>query len=120
MLFTLLKYSLVGVINTLTHWGIFLFLTSFYHLEQSLGNLTSFYISASISFTLNSIFTFQKKLKFYRYILFLIIMGNLSFLTGYLADQYLLSFWFTLITFSSLSLILGFLFSNFLIFKVTK
>jgi hypothetical protein len=66
---------------------------------------------------MNAKFTFNKTATGLRYILFTIFMGILSYTTGLIADKLNLHPIITLISFSSLSLILGYLYSKWVVFK---
>jgi len=109
-------YSLIGVLNTGIHWVIFFIFTNMGFL-QSISNLAAFSFASSFSYVMNSKFNFKKKAKGSSYILFVTGLGVLSLLIGSCADRFKLSAFVTLIVFSSLSLILGFFYSKFIVFK---
>ncbi|QNP20366.1 GtrA family protein [Providencia rettgeri] len=113
------KYFSVGILNTLIHWSIFGLLTVFLSTSQAIANLIGFIAAVSFSFFANAKFTFKAKATATRYISFTLFMGLLSYLTGYAADQLRLSPIATLIIFSSISLVLGFLYSKIFVFRDT-
>ncbi len=112
-----LKYASIGVLNTLLHWGIFFLLVWLINLNQGLSNLIAFLIAVTFSFFMNARFTFNKQPTGIRYLLFLFFMGVLSYGIGYLAEQWNIYPIFTLVLFSLLSLILGFLYSKVVVFN---
>ncbi|WP_342462702.1 GtrA family protein [Arsenophonus apicola] len=114
------KYFSIGIINTLIHWIIFAIIVSITNTSQSYANLTSFLVSVTFSFFANAKFTFNKKATSSRYIAFISFMGMMSYLIGYFSDRLNIHPIFTLVTFSTTSLILGFLYSKFIIFKGIK
>lgn len=113
------KYTSIGILNTLIHWiifGIVYWLTS----SQLIGNLIGFMFAVTISFFLNAKWTFNSKTTLSRYIIFVSFMALLSGFYGFLGDLYHLKPAVTLIAFSGTSLILGFIFSKYIIFKGSK
>lgn len=113
------KYFSVGILNTLIHWSIFGLLTVFLSTSQAIANLIGFIAAVSFSFFANAKFTFKAKATATRYISFTLFMGLLSYLTSYAADQLRLPPIATLIIFSSISLVLGFLYSKIFVFRDT-
>jgi len=116
MLKNLSVYSFIGVINTALHWMIFY---SFHvnGLSQSYSNLLAFTFAATFSFFMNAKFNFKSEISKTRYFLFLAGMGILSFSTGFMADYFMLSPLITLISFSGISFLLGFVYSKYLVFR---
>lgn len=114
---TFKRYTSVGVVNTLLHWAVFLLLHWGLEVSQSLANLTAFSLAVSFSFFANARYTFQQKASLLRYVSFVVAMGILSYLTGSLADSLGAHPLLTLITFSALSLVLGYLYSAFCVFR---
>lgn len=112
-----LTYALVGVANTLIHWQIFFVLRVGADLNQSTSNFVAFCVAASFSFYVNALYTFEAKRSVPRYVLFLCVMGALSFIVGYLGDRWQLHGLLTVTVFSLVSLVIGFLFSRFLVFR---
>lgn len=113
------KYFSVGILNTLIHWSIFGLLTVFLSTSQAIANLIGFIAAVSFSFFANSKFTFKAKATTARYLSFTLFMGLLSYLTGYVSDQLRFPPIATLIIFSSISLVLGFLYSKIFVFRDT-
>lgn len=111
------SYSLVGLANTLIHWQIFFVLRVAAELDQSMSNLVAFCIAASFSFYVNALYTFDARLSVLGYVLFLCVMGALSFTVGHLGDRWHLHSLLTVAVFSLVSLVIGFLFSRFIVFR---
>jgi len=116
MILHFLSYFKVGILNTLVHWSIFFV---FFHFtqSQSISNVIAFLIAMSISFVLNAKYTFKKKMTVKAYLLFAIFMAILSYGSGYIGDMFKLNPFITLIGFSGLSLVIGFVYSKFVVFK---
>lgn len=110
------RYASVGVINTLLHWSIFAL--AYHWLDsQSLSNLIAFCIAVSFSFFANARWTFRSEATAWRYAAFVAFMGLLSWGVGKMADVIALPPLLTLVGFSALSLILGFVYSRFCVFR---
>ena len=57
---TLIKYLLVGVLNTIIGFGL-IFLLMFFGYSPELSNIIGYAVGICFSFVLNKIFTFQSK-----------------------------------------------------------
>lgn len=114
------SYSVIGLANTLIHWQVFFVLTTAVELSQALGNFLAFCVAASFSFYVNALYTFESRVSLLRYVLFLGFMGTLSFGTGWVADSWGLRRLVTVMSYSLLSLVLGFLFSRFVVFRESQ
>ncbi|NUT87904.1 GtrA family protein [Pseudomonas corrugata] len=111
------SYALVGLANTLIHWQIFFVLRVAAGLDQSISNFLAFCVAASFSFYINALYTFEAKPSAVGYVLFLCFMGALSFIVGDLGDRWHVHSLLTVTVFSLLSLVFGFLFSRFVVFR---
>lgn len=111
------RYVSVGVINTALHWVVFFFGVWLLGFNSAWANLLGFTIAASFSFFANANYTFQVKATKRRYLLFMAFMALLSFQTGWGTDKLGLPKIVALISFSALSLILGFVFSRYIVFN---
>lgn len=111
------KYGVVGVLNTIIHWAFFLFF--YYQLlqTQAISNLIAFFIAVTFSFFVNARFTFNSSVSVQRYLLYVVFMGAMSWLVGYLADSWKINPILTMIIFSLISLTLGFVYSNYVVFR---
>ena len=112
------RYTLVGVVNTGVHFISFFSLIALGY-AQSISNLAAFSLAVSCSYLLNAKFTFEARYKPVEYAIYVVFMGSLSYLIGYLGDYLMLPSLLSLITFSALSLVIGYSFSKFL-FKKEK
>ncbi|QLR04789.1 GtrA family protein [Providencia rettgeri] len=112
-----LRYFSVGLVNTAIHWLIFTILVYSIFMAQATANLIAFLSAVTFSFFVNAKFTFNKKATGGRYIAFVVFMGVLSYLTGYFSDRFNIIPTVTLILFSTISLVLGFLYSKYFVFK---
>lgn len=113
------KYASVGVVNTLIHW-IFFAIMSRAGLSQSLSNFSAFCIAVTFSFLANARWTFNSQATRGRYILYVLFMGVLAAAVGWYADDMKINPIITLVTFSVISLVCGFVYSKFVIFREKK
>lgn len=111
------KYTSIGVLNTALHWLIFYGLLYAFSAPQAWANLAGFLAAASFSFVVNARVTFKAQATKARYFLFVTFMACISFSMGWLADYFALPSLLTLVAFSGTSLVLGFLFSNYIVFR---
>lgn len=113
------KYCSIGILNTLIHWGVFFIAFSIVN-EQSISNLIGFFVSVIFSFIMNSKYTFKQNATTGNFLSFALFMGGLSYIVGNVSDKFDLPKIFTLVFFSGISLVLGFLYSKFIVFKGKK
>lgn len=115
-IFRLISYALIGVLNTAVHWSIFLVLVSIAGTGQALANLLAFFCAVTVSFFANAKVTFRTQSSLKRYLGYVLFLGALAWFVGLIAERASLSPLITLIGFSAISLIVGFLYSRFIIF----
>lgn len=84
--FEFIKYGVVGLLNTVVHFIIFITALHF-DLNQATSNLFGFIVAVSFSFILNSLFTFNAKPTFSRYLKMVCIMAVISYGFGFLGDS---------------------------------
>ncbi|MGE8150769.1 GtrA family protein [Pseudomonas vancouverensis] len=111
------SYTVIGVANTLIHWQVFFLLSVAAGLRQAFSNLLAFCVAASFSFYMNALFTFTGKASVGGYLLFLLGMGTLSLVVGHVGDVWRLHGLLTVALFSALSLVIGFLYSRYVVFR---
>ena len=114
------KYTSIGVINTLIHWVVFAVCIYAFHTGQALGNFAGFVVAVSFSFFANARFTFKSSTTTMRYMLYVGFMGSLSAIVGWCADRSGMAPIVTLILFSAISLVCGFIYSKFIVFRDAK
>lgn len=114
------KYTSIGVLNTLIHWVVFALCIYALHSGQALANFCGFVVAVSFSFFANARFTFNSSTTTSRYMLYVAFMGSLSAVVGWIADRSGLQPIFTLIIFSAISLVCGFFYSKFIVFRDVK
>ncbi|EFA3684098.1 GtrA family protein, partial [Escherichia coli] len=90
------------------------------HTNQALANFAGFVVAVSFSFFANAKFTFKASTTTMRYMLYVGFMGTLSATVGWAADRCLLPPIVTLVTFSAISLVCGFVYSKFIVFRDAK
>jgi Predicted membrane protein len=80
----ILKYLLVGIINTIVGYGIIFFLM-FVGVSPEISNIVGYAVGISVSYVLNKIYTFQSKAhpkkEFPKFVLSLLASYTLNFLT---------------------------------------
>lgn len=111
MLLYFFRYSLVGLINTLSHWCFFTFLFFICKLDQASSNLIAFVFSFCIGCFLNLRWTFKFIINLKKIILYFLIMLCISWSIGFFMDCFNLLPIYTLVMSSLSSWFLGFLFS---------
>ncbi|MEL4015007.1 GtrA family protein [Dryocola clanedunensis] len=114
------KYISIGVINTAIHWAVFGVGVYFFSVNQASANLIAFLFAVSFSFFANAKFTFKSKPSTKGYFYFVAFMGIMSIATGKVSDYYRINPIITLIEFSAISLICGFFFSRYVVFRESK
>lgn len=119
MLRTFKKYVSIGIINTCIHWIIFS-LMLYGGASQALANFSAFCVAVTFSFFANARWTFNAEATTLRYMIYILFMGSLASVVGWAADQCQLYPVATLVLFSTISLICGFLYSKFIVFKEVK
>lgn len=111
------KYFSIGILNTALHWSIFGLCFWIFGFNQANSNFIAFLFAVTFSFFMNARFTFNKKPTSTRYILFTAFMACLSYLIGFISDSLNVFPLITLIAFSAMSLVLGFIYSKYIVFK---
>ena len=114
------RYFSVGVLNTAIHWLCFSALLSLMSMNQAISNLIAFCVAVTFSFFVNAKWTFKSKATTGRYVAFVIFMGCVATLTGYIADRLHAPALITLMAFSGFSLVAGFIYSKFIVFRDAK
>lgn len=114
------KYTSIGIINTLIHWIVFAVCIYMFHSNQALANFAGFVVAVSFSFFANARFTFEAKTTTLRYMLYVGFMGTLSAGVGWAADKSGMAPIVTLVAFSAISLVCGFIYSKFIVFRDAK
>lgn len=112
-----LRYGAVGVINTLVHAIVFFSLHSLAGMSQGASNLAAFGAAVSLSYVLNARYTFASPRSWPRYTVYVGFMGCISLAIGVLADRLNWPAAITFLVFSSISLVVGFLFSKHVVFS---
>ncbi|MCG7388268.1 GtrA family protein [Pantoea sp. ACRSB] len=113
------RYMTVGVINTLIHWITFAICFE-NGLAQSLSNFIAFCVAVTFSFFANARWTFNSEATTIRYIMYVFFMGMVAVMIGSYADRLRVSPVVTLVVFSATSLLCGFIYSKYIIFKERK
>lgn len=116
MLKQFFAYATVGIFNTLLHWGVFFLAYGYFEISQAYSNLLAFFVAVVFSFFVNAKWTFQVSANPGRFFRFTLLMAMLSWSVGYLAEVLGTHPLITLVTFSVISLLVGFLFAKFTVF----
>ena len=111
------SYTVIGVANTLIHWQVFFLLSEAANLSYALSNLAAFCVAVTFSFYMNALYTFEAKASVGGYLLYVSAMGALSLAVGHAGDVWRLHGLLTVALFSALSLVLGFLFARYVVFR---
>ncbi|MCW8112792.1 GtrA family protein [Yersinia intermedia] len=111
------RYISVGVVNTAIHWMVFAIIFYGVRDDQVLSNFTAFCVAVTFSFFANARFTFKAQTTTIRYMLYIGFMGALSSATGWASESRGLPPIFTLVVFSAISLVCGFFYSKYIVFR---
>ncbi|QJT81348.1 GtrA family protein [Kosakonia sp. MUSA4] len=114
------RYVSVGVVNTAIHWLVFGLLIHLVSMTQATANLIAFCVAVTFSFFANARWTFKTKVTYSGYIMFVLFMGFMAGLTGYLSDIMKVPPLITLVAFSAISLACGFIYSKLIVFRDAK
>ncbi|WP_342324202.1 GtrA family protein [Kosakonia sp. BYX6] len=113
-------YASIGLLNTALHWVIFSLCVYGLDTSQALANFAGFVAAVSFSFFANARYTFKTSASTRRYIMYVGFMGVLSALVGWAADRSGMPPIATLVIFSTISLVCGFTYSKFIVFRDVK
>lgn len=114
------RYFTVGILNTAIHWIVFSTILFNTDAGQSLANFGAFCFAVTFSFFANAKWTFSTEATTLRYLIYIVFMGSVASCVGWAADQSDLPPLVTLVVFSSISLVCGFLYSKFIVFREIK
>lgn len=93
--FEIIKFIIVGAINTLNYYIIYLMFTQLLNIPYLFSHITSFLISFVVSFFLNCLLVYKVKPTFKKFILFptsqIVNMGTQTLLLFILVEIYKLS-----------------------------
>jgi putative flippase GtrA len=108
---------IIGLADGLIHWQVFFVLCSAVGLTQAASNFAAFCVAAVFSFYVNALYTFESGTCVFTYLLFIAMMGGVSFAMGSLADTFNWSGLVTVASFTGLNLLLGYVFFRFVLFR---
>ncbi|XBS68687.1 GtrA family protein [Acerihabitans sp. KWT182] len=114
------RYVSVGIVNTLIHWAVFAIIRHEFTNNQAICNFIGFSSAVTFSFFANAKFTFRSESTIARYVLFVGFMGIMSIVFGLISDSLNIQGLYTLISFSLFSLVCGFLYSKYIVFKEAR
>ncbi|MNB56190.1 hypothetical protein D3C87_522170 [compost metagenome] len=109
--------TVIGIADGLIHWQIFFVLCTAAELTQAASNFAAFCVAAMFSFYVNMLYTFDSRTSVLGYLLFIVVMGALSFAIGAIADTRDLPGLLTVAVFTLLNLLLGYSFFRFVLFR---
>lgn len=103
----------IALVNGLIHWQIFFVLYGAVGLAQATSNLAAFCVAAAFSLYVNTLYIFEPGESRRGYLLLNGVLGALSYGIGLIGDARHLPGWVTLVSYSLLSLALGYGFFRF-------
>ncbi|WP_246867231.1 GtrA family protein [Dickeya sp. CFBP 2040] len=112
-----MRYLCTGGINTLIHWSVFLILTGVFTVDQAVANLSAFCVAVSCSYVINARWTFRASVSLARFGLYVGFMAILAGLTGYAGQHLRFPALLTLVLFSAVSLVFGYLYARCIVFR---
>ncbi|WP_075180901.1 GtrA family protein [Pantoea sp. 1.19] len=114
------RYLSIGVLNTAIHWVAFYVILHTAGVSQALANFGAFCIAVTFSFFANAKWTFNSETTTLRYMLYVVFMGSTAALVGWVADKCAMPTLITLAGFSAISLVCGFIYSKYIVFRESK
>lgn len=111
------RYALVGVLNTLAHWAVFLALVYEAGISQGTSNLVAFLLAVSISYLINASWTFKAPRSRGRYLCYVGFMGLLALTVGWVGQRFATPPLLTVGVFSAVSLVLGYAYARGVAFR---
>lgn len=117
---TFLTYAIVGGVNTVIHWTVFLVLFYKCGTGQALSNVLAFFVAVTFSFFANARWTFKISASTSRYVRYTTFMAAMAALLGWSAQIFHLPPLMTLCLFSGFSLICGYFYANTVVFRKRK
>jgi putative flippase GtrA len=112
-----IRYALVGILNTAVHAAVFAWCVRIVKLRMVTGNTLAFLVAVTVSFLINSLWTFGKAPTLASYVLFAGFMGLWAAAIGKVGDKIQLPPALVFTSFTATSLVVGFLFSKLVVFK---
>ncbi len=88
----LLKFLLVGIINTIVGCGLMFLLYNVFNISYWISSVCNYIFGGICSFFLNKYFTFQNKQKSFKQVLFFILNLALCYLIAYIGAKKLIEF----------------------------
>lgn len=113
------RYATIGILNTAIHWITFAICIENGQ-PQALSNFIAFCVAVTFSFFANARWTFSAEATTFRYMMYVFFMGMVAVMIGSYADRLKVSPVATLVVFSSISLVCGFVYSKYIIFRERK
>lgn len=111
-----LRYILIGVFNTAIHGAVMAVLVKRVAIRLALANATAFFCAVTFSFFANAYWTFTVAVSMQRYLTFVIFMGCLAYVIGFVGDRLKASGVVVFFIFVALSMTIGFAFSRHFVF----
>lgn len=111
-----LRYSLIGVANTAIHASIMTVCIRHFRSSIAVANSAAFITAVTFSYFANAFWTFSAKASVLKYLMFVAFMGGLAYLTGLAGDKLKINPVIIFVAFTTISLLIGFLYSKILIF----
>ena len=121
---TLVKYLLVGVLNTIVGFGL-IFLLMWRGFSPEISNIIGYAVGICFSFVMNKIFTFQSKqtskkanlAEFFKFVSSMLIAWSLNFITLKICLKFGVNPYISQIIAGAIYTITGYLLSKIWVFK---
>ncbi|MFJ5236756.1 polysaccharide synthesis protein GtrA [Pseudomonas neuropathica] len=109
--------TFIGIADGLIHWQIFFVLCTAVGLTQAASNFAAFCVAAMFSFYVNMLYIFESRTSVFGYLLFIVLMGGVSFGIGSIADARHWPGLMTVGVFTLANLLAGYCFFKFVLFR---
>ncbi|WP_159564752.1 GtrA family protein [Budvicia diplopodorum] len=112
-----LRYVCTGGLNTVIHWFFFFLLTICFSFGQGIANIFAFLVAVTFSYLVNAKWTFRATTSWRKYVIYTLFMAFIAGLVGWGGQMLNLHPVLTLCLFSCISLVCGFIYSRFIVFR---
>lgn len=100
--------TVIGIADGIIHWQIFFVLCSAIELSQAASSFAAFCVAAAFSIYVNMLYTLESRTSVFGYLLFIVVMGGVSFGIGSIADARHWPGLMTVVVFTLINLLAGY------------
>ncbi|WP_322844666.1 GtrA family protein [Pseudomonas sp. B33.4] len=109
--------TVIEIADGFIHWQIFFVLYNAIELSQAASNFAAFCVAAAFSFYVNMLYTFESRTSVFGYLLFIVLMGGVSFGIGSIADARHWPGLMTVVVFTLINFLAGYGFFRYVLLR---